>query len=280
MSKLAPVINRSSNVPLWFLVFLTLAVAANARGEPPALPEAEDLPHRSLNEIIDRAAESLGGRGTLGAIDSVSIRQTLRRDAGESISIVILKKRPRLIRVTLTHEHFIQTQAFDGTRGWVRQQAAGVDRSRYISAEEAERIIREHTLVPVYIEPATVGARLEAGGRVRFAGYSCYVIHAHFSNGDHHEYLIDGREFVERRVVRSIRRGDNVHRVEIVPREPEFVDGVLFPRRLIYFIDGKRDAVAHLEHIEINPGLLAETFALPELVPPPRDEPAAQEDPP
>lgn len=61
--------------------------------------------------------------------------------------------------------------------------------------------------------------------------------------------------------------------MEILPRDYDFADGILFAHRLIYFIDGKRDATVHIERIEINPGLLAKTFALPTLVDaPPQEE--------
>lgn len=221
------------------------------------------LPEMSVSEVASRYAQRLGGEGSLRDMDSIRLRLQIQRTSGESVIMTVLKKRPDRVRIMFTQQGFTITQAFDGETAWIRQYGQNADRLRLMEGEEAVRFIRDAPIEHVLLHADRMGGELNMIGRVRHQSRPCYEIHALFDNGDRYELLIDAEEFVDRRITRIIHRVEGTTRTEIIPSRFEYINGVLFALRYIYFIDGERDSTVDVLEAAVNPGLIDDIFRMP-----------------
>ncbi|MCC5839909.1 MAG: hypothetical protein JJT96_07285 [Opitutales bacterium] len=221
------------------------------------------IPELTVAQVAARYAQRLGGDGALRDMDSIRLRLEIRRDSGDLVRMTVLKKRPDRVRIMFSQQGINITQAFDGQTAWVRNQGQGIDRIRHMDSEEAERFIRDAPIEHVLLHAERMNAELKMVGRVRHSNRPCYEIHAHFANGDRYELLIDAEEFVDRRISRIIRRADGYTRTDIIPSRFEYISGILFALRYVYFIDGKRDSIVDVVEATVNPGLIEEIFRIP-----------------
>lgn len=256
--------------PFARLLLYILLVAGSAHGTfADAVVDAEtdplltNIPEMTVAQVAARYAQRLGGQGALSDMDSIRLRLNIQRDSGDSVQMTVLKKRPDRVRIMFAQQGFNITQAFDGQTAWVRQQGQNVDRIRPMDPVEAERFIRDAPIEHVLLHADRVGAELKMIGRVRHQNRPCYEIHALFANGDHYELLIDAEEFVDRRITRVIQRESGSTRTDIIPSRFEYISGILFALRYIYFIDGQRDSVVDVKEAIVNPGLLDDIFRMP-----------------
>jgi hypothetical protein len=84
---------------------------------------AEDS-QTSVNEILRKHFEAMGGLNNWNRIESIQMNGTIERD-GQTVDIVIVKKRPDQIRATVTvpipgkeNEAFQIIRAHDGKTAW------------------------------------------------------------------------------------------------------------------------------------------------------------------
>lgn len=93
---------------------------------------------QSVDEIVERHIAARGGRAALLAIGSVRMSGRMQMGPdGDEAAFVLEMKRPNRMRMDLTIDGVLGSQAFDGTRGWAHMPFAGLDAPEAMPAEIA-----------------------------------------------------------------------------------------------------------------------------------------------
>lgn len=159
--------------PIIFLTALTLLLTHASA--------SEDL---SLNSILRKHLEAMGGLRNWSQVESIRMSGTIERD-GQTVDIVIIKKRPNQIRATVTvplpydPENKVQIiRAHDGKTAWTATRLAGSPEliKKNLSGEAAEDLISDAGVMPRLIKLWRAGEDLKLIGTENHQGKSAYII--------------------------------------------------------------------------------------------------------
>ncbi|MEX0332307.1 MAG: hypothetical protein AB3N64_12880 [Puniceicoccaceae bacterium] len=220
----------------------------------------------TLDYVLSRYVESMGGRANLQKIMSVRISGTVDYPDGTSHAITVLKKKPNLVRMILDTGTMRIIQGYDGKDVWFARESGPnqmVDRLR--GASETS-FIRDAPLEGVLMNAYAANAVLELGKTVVLDGMPCYQIIASFPGGAKSIHCIDREEFNERRIYQYDSDGKLLS--ELVPSEFELYDGVLFSMKTDRVKDGEIVSSVTVEDVQINMGILNAAFSPPSELPP------------
>ena len=160
------------------LIALLIPVSADA---------AEEL---SLNEILAQHWAALGGMQNWSKIESIRLKGTIER-GGKTVDILIVKKRPKQIRATLTlplpgnEEAELQViRAHDGTTGWTATRLTGepLMRKELLSPDDAATLLADAGVLPPLIQQWRDGAELQLLQRSEIGGQDLFIIQAAAKN--------------------------------------------------------------------------------------------------
>jgi outer membrane lipoprotein-sorting protein len=220
----------------------------------------------SVEYVLDRYIEAMGGRASLEGIKSVRLSGKIRYPSGLEHSITVLKKKPDLVRVVLDTGTVRFIQAYDGKQAWFSRQAgrnAFYDRMR---GNLAAGFLREAPLENVLVNPRDTGAKIYLGEDVQVARVSCYQVIADFPDGSRIIHYIEKETFLERRILEYNEKGELVG--DLIPSKFETFQSVLFALQILRMKDGKVVSNLQLEDVEINVGILDTPFTPPVELPP------------
>ncbi|MEX0326028.1 MAG: hypothetical protein AB3N33_08080 [Puniceicoccaceae bacterium] len=226
----------------------------------------DESPSVSLDYVLDRYVEGMGGRASLQKIKSVRISGNVTYPDGTSHAITVLKKKPNLVRIVLDTGTLRVIQAYDGQDAWFARELGAdqmIDRMR--GAIE-EGFIRDAPLEGVLLNAYGANAVLELGEDIEIAQVPCHQIIATFPDGARSIHCIDKEEFNERRIYQFDPNGKLL--AELVPSEFELFDGVLFSMQTTRINDGEVLSTITVDEVQINMGILNAAFAPPSELPP------------
>jgi hypothetical protein len=139
------------------LMLLHSATLAAATGDP------------TLNEILQKHLEAMGGLSNWHKVESIQLNGTIKRD-GQTVNVVIIKKRPNQIRATVTvpipnkdDAYFQVIRAHDGKTAWTATRLAGAPDmvKQELPAEAADELLADAGVLPPLIKFWREGAQLE-----------------------------------------------------------------------------------------------------------------------
>ena len=128
---------------------------------------AEEDP--KLNEILQKHLDAMGGLYNWNLVESIRLNGTIERD-GQTVDIVIVKKRPNQIRATVTvpipnkdDAYFQVIRAHDGKTAWTATRLAGAPDmvKQELPAEAAAELLADAGVLPPLIKFWREGAQLE-----------------------------------------------------------------------------------------------------------------------
>ena len=139
---------------------------------------------RTLNEILQKHLEAMGGLNNWNRIESIQFNGTIEL-AGQTVDIVVVKKRPNQIRATVTipipgkeDEAFQIIRAHDGRTAWTATRLAGAPQMRKeaLPKEAADELLADAGVLPPLIKLWRNGAKLELAGEETIDGTTHFAI--------------------------------------------------------------------------------------------------------
>lgn len=247
---------------------LLVFVAATAPVCAQALDESGSSSEQAVTQadkeaLLRLAQANVRARGGLGAIDrlnSVRVRGVIRQGALES-QLIVLKKRPDMIRVETRAGGRETYVAYDGERAWlwtndpaaVPQELEGLERrllglqARFAGALDNLSLLR----VLAYQEvPTTDGAGIEF-----------YRVRLGLSDGSYQDIFIDGETFLEQRVELYALEGES----PLVTLYDDYrtISGYPVAHRVTSVFDGETLSETTVEDVRFNLGVIPTLFRPP-----------------
>ena len=160
----------------------------------------------TIDELIDRNSQAVGGRAAIEAIHSIRFDLHIT-DPEFEVDGVYLAARSGSMRIDITaNGQHVYTEALHGTRGWQwKGKGAPVDES-----PSATAALRHGVELPGHLfglhELQARGHRLELGGREKVDGTNFYVLRVVLSDGYRTTLYVDPESWLvtRRRDVRPL----------------------------------------------------------------------------
>lgn len=240
------------------VIIASLAFSCVCNSQPSATRETSD---RSVDYVLERYIESMGGRATIAQVRSIRLSGTISYPDGNKHRITVLKKKPNLTRVVLDAGFVRLIQAYDGEVAWIARETASSTSYGRMKGKDKEIFVREAPLENVLFQLSDEDISIELGPDVQVAMRDCYQVIARFEDGTKNIFYIDKQDFVERRIFEYDKDGILLN--ELIPGKFETFDGVVFAMQIVRLEDGKYVSSLNFDELETNVGILDTAFNPP-----------------
>lgn len=214
---------------------------------------------QTVDDILARNLQALGGRAALDRVQSV--RQTSRLVLpGSEATIVVYSKRPNLVRQELMVAGDTAIEAYDGSVAWAINRVMGVTGPTALSGTQAEAIRNQSGFDGILASARARGDLIDLVGAETLRGRS--VIHLRLSATDHHRQVqcyVDAETYLEVRTVTESRAG----RLEQDLLDYRPVEGVMMPFTIKTTIAGRPVGDVVVSKVEMNVPIDDAIFKMP-----------------
>lgn len=244
---------------LWAIAAVLAVAAAQAQ-----TPEAPAL---TIDEVIAKNLEARGGKDKIAAVQSARFTGHMTMGEGMEAPLVLVWRRPNLVRMEFTIQGMTGVQAYDGKTGWAVMPFMGKKDPEPMTADELKDVEDMGDLFegPLF-DYAAKGHQVELVGKEDVEGTPAYKLKLTKKNGDVVSMFLDADAFLEIKTEgKSIRRGQEV---EFESSEGDYkeVGGILFPHSMEQKAKGSpHGSTITIDKIELNVELPESHFAMPEV---------------
>jgi hypothetical protein len=229
-------------------IFLGPAALAQA---PTALPDAVD-------EILARNLEARGGKAVLDAVESIRLTSSLEL-AGATVSVVVLSKRPNLMRQELTVAGETAIEAFDGTTAWMVNRLMGITVPTELAGVRAAALRDQANFDGLLMQARNRGDQIELVGTEIIGGRPTH--HLRLTTTEHriqHCYL-DVTTGLESRLMYQTEAGHFQQDLS----DYRDVKGVKVPFVIKTTLDGRPQGQLTVAAVELNIPIDTALFSMP-----------------
>ena len=219
----------------------------------------------SVDEIIAKHIEAVGGMDTLKAIKTVRMTGKMTVGPGIEAPVVMELKRPGSMRLDFTVQGMTGTQAYDGKVGWALMPFQGSTTPQQMAGDELQMMAEQADIDGPLVDYKAKGNTIELLGREPVEGADAYKLRVTLKNGVVRTMYIDAEHFlqVKEESKRTI-RGSEVEG-ETVLGDYKVVGGMMFPHSVDSGQKGnpQRQKIV-VEKIEVNVPIDDSRFKMPE----------------
>lgn len=231
-----------------------------------AMAIATPAASQTVDEIVAKNIAATGGIEKIRAVKTVRMTGKMLVGPGIEAPIVLELKRPNSMRLDLTVQGMVGSQAYDGASGWSLMPFAGSKVPQQMAADEAKLAQEQADLDGPLVDYKAKGNTVELLGKEKVEGADAYKLKVTLKNGDVRTMYIDAEHFLQIKdeAKRSI-RGTEVETETIVGDYKE-VGGMMFPHSIDSGQKGnpQRQKMT-IDKIEINVPIDDARFKMPEV---------------
>jgi outer membrane lipoprotein-sorting protein len=235
---------------------LLLVLAAGSR-----VPAAEAP---SLDDIVAKHVEALGGIDNVRAIRSVRMSGRVTASGGRHALIVREIQKPGRVRTEFTYQGVTGVYAFDGERGWKVSPFDGSLDAEPMTEDEALQTSDQAEIEGPLVDWKAKGHQVALSGTETIEGRDVYELTVTLRSGRTTRLYLDARSFLPFRT-ESTRQIRGVS-LSIETRLDDYrkIQGVLFPHAIEMGVVGRpRRMNVAVDEVEVNPTLPDERFVMP-----------------
>jgi len=214
---------------------------------------------QTVDEIVTRNLDALGGRAALDRVQS--IRQSSRLVLpGSEATVVVYSKRPDRVRQELRLAGQTAVQAFDGSVAWTINRLMGVTSPTPLSEAEARALRQQSAFEGVLAGAHSRGDRVELVGRATVGGRQAYQLR--ITAADHQQQMqcfVDADTYLEVRTVYDTSAG----RFEQELSRYQPVEGIKIPFSIKTSFNGRPAGEIVVTSVEVNVPVDEAMFAMP-----------------
>jgi outer membrane lipoprotein-sorting protein len=220
---------------------------------------------QTVDEIIAKNLEARGGKDKIGAVQSARFTGRMTLGEGMEAPIVLVWRRPNLVRMEFTIQGMTAVQAYDGKNGWAVMPFMGKKDPEPMSADELKDVEDMGDLFegPLY-NYAAKGHQVELLGKEDVEGTPAYKLKLTKKNGDVVTMYLDADAYLEiKSEGKSNRRGQEI---EFESSEGDYkeVEGILFAHSMEQKPKGApAGQTITVDKVELNVDLPDSHFAMP-----------------
>lgn len=244
------------------LACLLLAGATVAAFAGTATPSAQA---QTLDELIQKHVEALGGKAKLDAVKSVRMTGKMTMGPGMEAPFTMEFQDPNKMRMEMSIQGMTMIQAYDGKSGWRVVPFTGKTDPEAMSAEELKQMERQTSnFVDLLSDYKSRGYEAELVGKETFEGSTVHRIKLTSKDGETVNVYLDAEQYLPLKLVaRTTVQGQDIE-VETALGDYKEAGGVLFPHSMqtkSAMMPGT--ATMTIDKIEVNPEVAASRFEMP-----------------
>jgi outer membrane lipoprotein-sorting protein len=218
----------------------------------------------TLEEVLDRHFEAIGGRDKIAAVQSA--RMTVKQVMGpQEVPATIQWRRPDKVRLEFTVQGMTGVQAYDGKTAWMVMPFLGKNDPEEMTGDDLKDIIEQADLIegPLF-NWKEKGHTLELVGEDTVEGTPAWKLKLTRKNGDVSTIWLDKEAYVQIKSEGKRKRGDQEFEIETSFGDYKEVGGLMFPHSIQSKPKGApQGANISIQSIELNPTLDDGVFAMP-----------------
>jgi hypothetical protein len=214
---------------------------------------------QTVDEILERNLEALGGRIALDRVQSMRTTSRLVLPGSEA-RIIVYSKRPNLVRQELRIAGQTVVQAFDGSTGWTVNRLLGMSTPTLLNGADLDALRQQAVWEGLLTSARSRGDRIELVGRSVVNGRQAF--HLRVTSVDHQRHqqvYVDVDTGLEIRTVHDTSAG----RFEQDLSSYQAVEGILVPFSIKTSVGGRPVAEIVVAKVEINVDVESALFARP-----------------
>lgn len=244
----------------------------------PLLAFNQDKPELTLDQIVQKHLDALGGLDKLKAINTLSATGKATMQGGLMEAPMLMQmKRPSSMRMELTVQGKKMVQAFDGTTAWMINPMTGSDAPQKASDDDTQEMKDsadiDFSSLANYKEK---GSTVELMGTEDVEGNPAYKLKVTKKNGRvEHQYL-DTKTYLPIKTTTRRKQMGSELEIDAYPTNFKPVNGVLFPFTVDQKVGGKSMIQIALDKVDVNKPIDDAIFQFPEK---PKAEPKAEPKP-
>ncbi len=221
---------------------------------------------QTVDEIIAKNLEALGGLEKIRAVKTVRMTGKMTLGPGIEAPVVMELKRPNAMRLDITIQGMVGSQAFDGAKGWNLMPFSGSKVPQEMAADEVRLAQEQAEIDGPLVDYKAKGNTVELQGKDKVEGADAYKLKVTLKNGVVRTMYIDAEHFlqIKEEAKRTI-RGTEIDSETIVGDYKD-VGGMMFPHSIDSGQKGnpQRQKLV-IEKIELNVPIDDARFKMPEV---------------
>jgi len=233
-----------------------------------ALAIAAPMNAETVDEIVQKSLEAIGGEEAWLAVQSAKVTGTMRMGGSAAGAVeapfTIEFKRPDKVRLEFTLQGMTAVSAYDGTVGWAVIPFMGKTEPEEMAEDQLKEIKDQAEFEGVLCNAKAKGHTVELLGEEEVDGTPAYKLKVTKANGDVDVLYLDTEYYLEFKseATREI-QGTEVQVASVVGDYKE-VGGLLFPHSMeIAYGGGPAQQVMTIESVELGAEIADERFAMP-----------------
>jgi outer membrane lipoprotein-sorting protein len=221
---------------------------------------------QTVDEIITKNVAAVGGLERIKGIKTVRMTGTMTMGPGIEAPIVMEVKRPNAMRLDITVQGMVVSQAYDGKKGWTLMPLAGSSVPQQMAADEVRMAEEQADLDGPLVDYKAKGSTIELQGKEKVEGADAYKLKVTLRTGDVRTIYIDAEHFLQiKEEAKRTMRGTEVD-TETIVGDYKRVGGMMFPHSIDAGQKGspQRQKMV-IEKIELNVPIDDARFKMPEI---------------
>ncbi len=219
----------------------------------------------SVDEIINKHHEALGGIAKIKAIQSVKITGKMVAGGGQMEAPMTMQlKRPNLMRMDMSVQGMSFIQAFDGTTAWMVNPFQGGSTEPQKSDEEQTAAARDDAdMDGSLMDYKSKGHSVELVGKEDVEGSSAYKLKVTKKGGKADYIFLDAKSFLPLKTIARRKQMGQEFEIEVLQSNFKPVNGVLMPHAIEQKVGGRTMVQMTLEKVEPNVAINDAIFKFP-----------------
>ena len=207
---------------------------------------------QNTDELVAKYIQARGGVEKIKSVQSVRMSGTMTTGQLE-IPIVMLMKRPNLVRMEFEVQGLTGIRAFDGQNGWALMPFLGNPDPAAISGQELKEFADQADIDGGLVDYKAKGSTVELLGKDKVEGTDAYKLKLTRKNGDIDTIFLDANTYLQI-------REQGQHTVQGIVKDFETnisdyrdVEGLKFPYAIVSGVRGEstKQKLA-IEKVELN----------------------------
>jgi len=234
-----------------FIGFLIVTLAA---------AQAQEL---TLEEILKRNEDAIGGAVAIDGIQTLKLTaHSVMAGSKKGFSMVVMTKRPNLVRMEMTVQGNEVIMGYDGVTAW---RVTGSGEPEKLDQASASRLkdTSMNTSIGALTSLRAAGHQLELLGKEDAAGGPAYKVKVTMKDGMTAVYYLDAKTFLPVRTIATVSTAGKDMEVESYPTDYRRVGGIMFAHSIDQRVGGSSIGKLTYEKIEVNEPMEDKIFQMP-----------------
>lgn len=220
---------------------------------------------QTVDEVIAKHLEARGGLDKIKAVQSMKMTGKMTVGPGIEAPLSLEMKRPASVRLDITFQGNIGTQAYDGKTGWGISPMSAKKDPEPMSAEDIKDMEEQGDMDGPLVDTKAKGHTVALMGKEKVEGSDAYKLKVTLKTGDIRYVYIDADSYLELKTeARRTVRGSEVE-TESVSSDYKEVGGLILPYTIQQGAKGQpQKQTITVDKIELNLPIDDARFKMPE----------------